>query len=227
MTKPEFVMFDCDGVLVDSEYLAAQINAELLTAAGYPIAAEDLSERYAGFIFTDVLKDIEREAALPLSARILDKSATLFLERVKTDLVATDGIRKAVEALTLPYCLCSNSESQTIKTMLTTVGLYTLFEGRIFSAPEVGSKRGKPAPDVFLYAAEQNKVDPARVIVVEDSVPGVTAAKAAGMRVIGYTGARHSYAGHADTLTDAGAETVIARHTDLAATIAAMSEWHN
>lgn len=227
MTKPEFVMFDCDGVLVDSEYLAAQINAELLTEAGYPIEAKELSERYAGFIFADALKAIEKEADIPLSASILDKSAALFLERLKTDLVATEGIRKAVESLTLPYCLCSNSGSDNIKAMLTTVGLYDLFRDKIFSAPEVGSKRGKPAPDVFLYAAEHNHVDPARVIVVEDSVTGITAAKAAGMRVIGYTGARHSYFGHADALTDTGAETVITRHADLAATIAAMSEWRD
>jgi len=225
MSKPELVIFDCDGVLVDSEYLAAQINAELLTERGYAITAEELAERYAGLILTDTLKAIEQEADMPISASLIDISGDLFMERIKTDLIPIDGVRQNIERLQLPYCICSNSTSASIKTMLTLTDLYDLFEGRIYSAPEVGTMRSKPAPDVFLYAAEQYRVDPARVVVLEDSVHGATAAKNAGMRVVGFTGASHAWPGLADALMEAGAETTISRHTDLPAVVEAMGYW--
>jgi beta-phosphoglucomutase-like phosphatase (HAD superfamily) len=100
-----------------------------------------------------------------------------------------------------------------------------LFEGLIFSGLEIPSKRTKPAPDVFLYAAEKLKAAPKHTFVIEDSVHGVAGAKAAGMRVIGFTGAAHSYPGHADRLTEAGAETVIRRWVEVPAVLAALSEW--
>lgn len=109
--------------------------------------------------------------------------------------------------------------------MLQRVGLYELFAPNIFSAKEVGTKKTKPAPDVFLYAAKQFGVDPKDVIVIEDSAHGIQGARAAGMRVIGFTGGAHTYPGHADKLTDAGAETVIHRHKDLPSVIEALSVW--
>lgn len=227
MPKPELVIFDCDGVLVDSEHLSAQINAELLEAAGIPITAAQLSERYAGLILTDTLQAIEQETDTPVSASLIDQSATLFLERITTDLIPIDGVRQSVERLRLPYCICSNSTSESIKMMLSLTGLYDLFEGRIFSAPEVGTRRSKPAPDVYLYAAEQHHLDPSRVVVLEDSVHGVSAARAAGMRVIGFTGASHVWTGLSDALMEAGAETTISRHADLPAVVDAMGRWHD
>jgi len=225
MPKPELVIFDCDGVLVDSEYLSAQINAELLTATGYPITAEELAERYAGLILADTLKAIEKEADIPLSASLIDQSGELFMERIKTDLTAIDGIRQSIGRLHLPYCICSNSTCESIKTMLTLTGLYDLFEGRIFSAPEVGTRRSKPAPDAYLYVADHYHTRPASVVVLEDSVHGAMAAKAAGMRVIGFTGASHAWPGLADKLMEAGAETTISRHGDLPAVVEAMGIW--
>ena len=100
-----------------------------------------------------------------------------------------------------------------------------LFEGLIFSSLETPSRKPKPAPDVFLYAAEKMRANPRNTFVIEDSVHGVTGVRAAGMRVIGFTGASHSYPGHADALTEAGAETVIRRWTDFGGVLDALSDW--
>lgn len=227
MPQIDLVIFDCDGVLVDSEYLAAQIESELLAIEGYEITPEELSERYAGLIFLDILKEIEKQSDVPLSVSLIEKVPELFKKRMKDELLGIDGAREAVEAVAklYPYCICSNSKGQDIKHMLTIVGLYDLFENKIFSAPEVGTGKVKPAPDVYLYAADKMHAKPENTIVIEDSVHGVRGAVKAGMRVVGFTGGSHAYRGLADVLTEAGAETVIAHHTDLPAVLKAMSEW--
>ena len=109
--------------------------------------------------------------------------------------------------------------------MLEKTRLLPYFAGRIFSSLETPTGKPKPAPDVFLHAAKTLGADPRNTFVIEDSVHGIAGAKAAGMRVIGFTGAAHSYAGHADALTEAGAETVIRRWADFPAVVAALSEW--
>jgi beta-phosphoglucomutase-like phosphatase (HAD superfamily) len=124
-----------------------------------------------------------------------------------------------------PKCICSNSSPERLDAMLTRTGLLPLFGSNVFSARALASHRPKPAPDIFLHAAEVMKAEPARCFVIEDSAHGVHGAKAAGMRVIGFTGASHSWPGHADALTEAGAETVIRRWAELHPVIAALSEW--
>ncbi len=225
MAAPSLIIFDCDGVLVDSEILAAEVESTLLTEAGFPIAADEMAERYAGLPWKDILIAVERDAGIPISASLLEKSERLLDEKLKNEVQAVEDIVEVVSALKLPKCICSNSTGERLEMMLTRVGLYELFAPHIFSAPEVGTGRTKPAPDVYLHAAKEFGVDPASVIVVEDSAHGVHAARAAGMRVIGFTGGAHSYPGHADKLTDAGAETVIRRHRDLASVIEALSIW--
>ena len=130
-----------------------------------------------------------------------------------------------LDALDDPRCICSNSRSERLEVSLGKVGLWDRFRPYVFSAQEVGTKRGKPAPDVFLHAAEEFETDPADAIVIEDSVTGVTGAVAAGMRVIGFTGASHSWPGHGETLMDAGAVTVVRRLADVPATLEALREW--
>lgn len=225
MAAPSLIIFDCDGVLVDSEIIAAEVESTLLTEAGYAIEAEVLAERFAGLTWQDILLSVEREAGIPLSASLLDKSEQVLDERLKNEVQSVEDIVEVVSALKLPKCICSNSSSARLEMMLKRVGLYELFAPHIFSAKEVGSKKTKPAPDVFLHAAQQFGVDPQDVIVIEDSVHGIHGARAAGMRVIGFTGGAHTYPGHADKLTDAGAETVIHRHKDLASVIEALSIW--
>lgn len=227
MSKLDLLIFDCDGVLVDSEYLSILICSELITEAGYPITAEEMSERYSGLILIDILKDIEKTSGVPFSAQIIDQAEDIFKKRIETELLGIDGVREAVAKIDLPYCICSNSVSENIEKMLKVVGLYDLFEGRIFSAREVGSKQQKPAPDVYLYAAKTLGFAPARTAVLEDSIHGVHGACSAGMRVIGFTGGGHSYPSHADALTEAGAETVISRMDMLPTTLKAMEDWQD
>ena len=225
MSGFDLIIFDCDGVLVDSEIIAAQVEAKLLTEAGYPIETEEMAERFAGMSWKDILLFVEREANIPLQASLLSESEKLLDDRLARSVKGIDGVAQAVTRINLPRCICSNSSPHRLKAMLTRAGTYKLFAPHIFSARETKDKKSKPAPDVFLHAAEALNVDPARAIVIEDSVHGIEGARAAGMRVIGFTGATHTYPSHADKLTEAGAETVINRFVDLPPTVEALSEW--
>lgn len=225
MTEPDLVIFDCDGVLVDSEVIAAQVEAELITAAGYAISAEELSELYSGLTFKDILLSIEAKSKVPFKAALIDQVESLIDERLASDVQAIEGAAEAVAGVVAPRCICSNSTQERLALMLSRTGLKNLFEGRIFSAFDTPSRKPKPASDVFLFAAEAMRARPEATFVIEDSIHGVHGARAAGMRVIGFTGAAHSYAGHADALTEAGAETVIRRWADLKSVLAALAEW--
>ncbi|MER9301438.1 HAD family hydrolase [Mesorhizobium sp. M0293] len=225
MPQPDLVIFDCDGVLVDSEIIAARVEAELLTLAGYEISAEELAETYAGLTFKDIMMRVEEKSSIPFQVSLIDRAEELVDRKLRSDVRAIDGVREAVAAVTAPRCVCSNSRSERIEFMLEKVHLLPFFAGRIFSGLEIPTKKTKPAPDVFLFAAEKLNANPANTFVIEDSVHGVHGARAAGMRVIGFTGAAHSYPGHADALTEAGAETVIRRWAELKSVIAALSEW--
>ncbi|RWE36315.1 HAD family phosphatase [Mesorhizobium sp.] len=225
MPQPDLVIFDCDGVLVDSEIIAARVEAELLTSAGYEISAEEISETYAGLTFKDILMRVEEKSRIPFQASLIDRAEELVDRKLRSDVRIIDGAREAVAAVTAPRAVCSNSRTERIEFMLEKVRLLPFFAGRIFSGLDIPSKKTKPAPDVFLFAAEKLGADPKNTFVIEDSVHGITGARAAGMRVIGFTGAGHSYPGHADALTEAGAETVIRRWAELNSTIAALAEW--
>lgn len=225
MLAPDLVIFDCDGVLVDSEIVAARVEAELLRHAGHEITPEELSERYSGLTFRDILMSIEKEAQMLFQASLLEHAETKVDERLRKEVKAIPGVAQAVAALKVKKCVCSNSSDERIAAMLQKTGLAPLFEGVIFSSLETPTKKPKPAPDVFLYAAEKMNAAPARTFVIEDSGHGIAGARAAGMRVIGFTGASHSHPSHADMLMEAGAETTINRMADLNAVISALSEW--
>lgn len=225
MSGFDLILFDCDGVLVDSEIIAAQVESRLLTEAGYPISVEEMGERFAGMTWKNILLSIEKEADIPLSASLLDKSEKLLDARLQRDVKIIDGVKFALARLTTQRCICSNSSSARLDMMLTKVGLKPYFAPHIYSAKDLGPDRVKPKPDIFLHGAQQFGVDPSRCLVVEDSTHGVQAARAAGMRIVGFTGASHTYPSHADRLTDAGAETVISRMQDLPAVVAALGEW--
>jgi HAD superfamily hydrolase (TIGR01509 family) len=221
----DLIIFDCDGVLVDSEIIAADVESKLLTEAGYPISIEEMGERFAGMTWQNILFQVEREASIPISASLLDKSEKLLDMRLEQDVQAIAGVEAALSRLKLKRCICSNSSTARLDMMLGKVGLKRLFAPHIFSAKDLGADRVKPKPDIFLHGAEQMGVSIEHVVVVEDSVHGIHAARAAGMRVIGFTGASHTYPSHADKLTDAGAETVISRMNDLPGVVAALAEW--
>ena len=221
----DLIIFDCDGVLVDSEIIAADVESTLLTQAGYPISIEEMGERFAGMTWQNILLQVEREASIPISASLLDKSEKLLDMRLEKEVQAIAGVEAALARLDLKRCICSNSSSARLDMMLGKVGLGRLFAPNIFSAKDLGADRVKPKPDIFLHGAKQMGVPTNRAVVVEDSVHGVHAARAAGMRVIGFTGASHTYPAHADKLTEAGAETVISRMIDLPGVVAALAEW--
>ncbi len=225
MSGFDLIIFDCDGVLVDSEIIAAKVESKLLEEAGFPVSVEEITERFAGMSWKNILMQIEKDAEVPLSASLIDRAEKLVDQRLAREVKMIEGVKFALARLTQPRCICSNSTSSRLEVMLTKVGLKPYFEPHIYSSKDLGPDCEKPKPDVFLHAAKEMNVDPSSVIVIEDSVHGVEGARAAGMRVIGFTGAAHSYPAHADKLTEAGAETVISRMVDLPATIAALEAW--
>ena len=226
MKQPALVIFDFDGTLVDSEIIAARVEADLLTRAGFPITGGELAERYAGLTFKDIMLRIEEEANIPLQASLIGEAETLVDRHLRSEVRVIEGARTAVSAVQTQKCICSNSRTERIRFMMEKTGLDPFFRKQdVFSSLDTPSGKPKPAPDVFLHAAKHYDADPAGTFVIEDSVHGVHGAKAAGMRVIGFTGASHSYPGHADMLTDAGAETVIHRWSDFRSVVAALSEW--
>lgn len=225
MQQPDLVIFDCDGVLADSEIIAARVEAELLGAAGYEITPEELARTYSGLTFRDILLRIEQEAQRLFQASLIEEAERLVDERLAREVRAIDGAREAVMWVRGKRCICSNSGTARLESTLRRTGLLPFFQGAVFSAADMPSGRPKPAPDVFLHAAQTMGADPRETFVIEDSVHGVTGARAAGMRVIGFTGASHTHPGHADLLTEAGAETVIRRWKDFPAVVGALSEW--
>lgn len=225
MPAPDLVIFDCDGVLVDSEIVAARVEAELLRKTGHDISAEELAERYAGLTFRDILLTIERETQILFQASLIETAETRINERLRKEVKAIDGAAQAVASIGYRKCICSNSSTTRIESMLTRARLLPLFKGVIYSSEDTPTTKPKPAPDVFLFAAEKMEADPRNTLVIEDSVHGIAGARAAGMRVIGFTGASHTHLRHADMLMEAGAETTVNRMSDLKSTIEALAEW--
>jgi len=217
------LIFDCDGVLVDSEPLACRIDAEYLTELGYPFTAEEIVLRFVGVSLKDMAARIEAEHGRRLPTDFGARLTRRILDRFETELQPVRGVRDAVLALPHRRCVASSSTPDRIALSLRAAGLADLF-GDLFSAVEV--KRGKPAPDLFLHAAARMGAAPEECVVIEDSAFGVQAARAAGMRVIGFTGGSHTYPTHADRLTDAGAETVISRMVELPQMVEALKSFN-
>ena len=226
MSGFDLVLFDCDGVLVDSEIIAAEVESKLLRDSGFDITPEDMCIRFAGMDWKSILLTIEQEADIPVSAQLIDKSEKLLDAALARRVKMIDGMRYALSKITEQRCICSNSSSHRLDLMLTKVGLKPYFEGHIYSAKDLGPDRTKPRPDIYLHGAAQFGVDPSRCLVIEDSVHGVHAARAADMRVIGFTGGSHTYPNHADRLIDSGAETVISRMIELPQMVEALKSFN-
>ncbi len=183
------VLFDCDGVLVDSERLVIDIDVAAVTAAGWPMTREQAIEAFVGRSNADVVAMIEAQLGHPLPPD-WDAAWAADYRRVFDELLEpVPGVRAAVEQVVARgrrTCVASSGGHDKMRRTLARTGLAELFEGRIFSATEV--ERGKPAPDLFLHAASRMQVHPGRCVVVEDSRYGVAAARSAGMRVVGFAG---------------------------------------
>jgi HAD superfamily hydrolase (TIGR01509 family) len=181
----DLVIFDCDGVLVDSERLAVRVESRLITELGWPLSEADVLERFVGRTDAYMLAEIERTLGRPVP-----EWQTRFQEQLHAafhaELTTVAGIESALDALDMSTCVASSGTHDKLALTLGLTGLLPRFAGRIFSADDV--RNGKPAPDLFLHAADRCGVDPTRCVVVEDSRSGVAAARAAGMRCLGYAG---------------------------------------
>ena len=206
------VIFDCDGVLVDSEVLSCRIDAEFLTEIGVPYTAEEIARQFLGVSLKTMISRIEADRNCKLPDDFGDRLNRRLFTSFETDLKPIEGVREAILSLPYPRCVASSSLPERIALSLRVTGLSDLFD-HIFSASEV--PRGKPAPDLFLHAAERMGTSPESCLVIEDSAAGVQAALAAGMRVIGFAGGSHCGPEHAEKLRQAGAHTVIKRMAHL------------
>lgn len=185
--KPvELVIFDCDGVLVDSERIAARVQVALGAELGWPLTEAEVIERFIGRSAVSIREQVAERLGPRTAALWWDRFEERHREAVDRGLSPVEGLPEALDAIALPTCVASSGSHEGMRHTLGRTGLYERFAGRIHSATEVA--RGKPAPDLFLYAAQRMGVDPAACAVVEDSRPGVQAARAAGMRAFGYAG---------------------------------------
>jgi HAD superfamily hydrolase (TIGR01509 family) len=199
----DLIIFDCDGVLVDSEVISCRAHAATLTRHGYPITADQVLDRFLGVSDQEARMIVEAELGRSLPDDFEAQMKQAALQRYADDLRLFPYVGEAIAAINVPKCVASSGTPEKIRHGLTCAGLYGLLAPHIFSASQV--KRGKPAPDLFLFAAGQMKASPARCVVIEDSIPGVTGALAAGMTVLGFHGGSHCRPGYADTLRAAGA----------------------
>jgi HAD superfamily hydrolase (TIGR01509 family) len=217
-------IFDCDGVLIDSEIISAEVNAEFFRELGFEISTGEVNERFVGMtgpqIMAVVEEEIGRAAPEDFETRV-EAEIDRRLARVKP----VAGVHDLLDVLDGPRCICSNSSSARLRISLEATGLWDRFKPYVYSAADVREGRGKPHPDVFLHAAEAFGIDPATVVVIEDSTPGVAAAAAAGMRVVGFVGGAHTWRGHGERLMDAGAETIIRRLSEVPAVVEALRGW--
>jgi HAD superfamily hydrolase (TIGR01509 family) len=187
MTRPiELVIFDCDGVLVDSERLAVRVDVRVLAELGWALSEQEVIERFVGRSHEFMVTEIEAHLGRRLAGDWEDAFQHLYREAFAAELTPVDGVVEALDQIALPTCVASSGSHEKMRYTLGLAGLYDRFAGRIFSASEVA--RGKPAPDLFLYAAGRMGVDPATCAVVEDSRYGVEAARAAGMLALGFAG---------------------------------------
>ncbi|UKY48159.1 HAD family hydrolase [Streptomyces inhibens] len=182
----ELVIFDCDGVLVDSERICVKVDAMIMADLGCMFTEEEIIEKFVGSSTEVYTAAVEEQLGRRLEKDWLQQYEHLYQAAFEAELTAVDGVVEALNDLTTPVCVASNTHHAGIRRNLEIAALNDHFEGRIFSAADV--PRGKPAPDLFLRAARSMGVAPGRCAVIEDSTYGVQAARAAGMRAFGYCG---------------------------------------
>lgn len=208
MSAFELVIFDCDGVLVDSERITNRVFCAMLDELGLSVSLDDMFERFVGLSMPQCLELITRLLGRPPPEDFVPTLRRRQAEALREQVTPVSGIEDVLASLGVPFCVASSSVREKIDLMLGVTGLLPHFEGRIFTVAEV--ERPKPAPDVFLHAAHGLGADPAACAVVEDTPVGVRAGIAAGMKVFGFA---------ADTpahrLREAGAHAVFSRMGDL------------
>ncbi|MBI3896916.1 MAG: HAD family phosphatase [Gammaproteobacteria bacterium] len=183
--KFALVIFDCDGVLVDSERITNQVFAHMLNELGIPVTLDDMFERFVGRSMNQCLELITELLGNTPPADFVENYRRRTSEALATLLMPVAGIEAALNTIKLPCCVASSGDHEKMRTTLGITKLLPRFDGKLFSVTEVA--RGKPAPDVFLYAAGKYNVKPSACVVIEDTPTGVSAGIAAGMTVYGYS----------------------------------------
>lgn len=199
-----FIIFDCDGVLVDSELISSRELASFLSDLGRPTSAEECRENFTGLSLKSVSDMVREDWGVTLPEDFITALRTRDQAAFDRDLKAIPGIHEALDILDnrgLRYCVASSGSPEKIQHSLMLTNLTDRFGDHVFSATNVA--HGKPAPDLFLWAAQTMGAAPADCVVIEDSPAGVQAAKAAGMRVLGFTGGAHCGEGYAQKLKNA------------------------
>lgn len=213
------MIFDCDGVLVDSEILSHELLAAMLTELGHSMTTVDAIQKFAGRSLIDVLALVEGMLGRKVPDEVGERYGRRLLDRLRRDLKPIDGVKAAIASLPYPRCVASSSSLERIRLSLEVTGLAPLFNGNIFSATQVA--HGKPAPDLYLFAARTIGIAPSHCVLVEDSPLGVSAGAAAGMMVLGFAGGAHHAASKlAQSLSAAGARRVFFSMRELSAAIA-------
>ena len=219
MQWPDLVIFDCDGVLVDSESIALGQVRQALGKAGLTLTHAEAVDRFLGLSLDSIMRKAEAELSGALPGAFRDDLSRDILARFAVELKGIEGVRQAVGALSCKVCVASSSALDRIRLSLSVAGYDALFEPHIFSATM--ASRGKPHPDLFLHAARAMGTPPERCLVIEDSAPGVTAAVSAGMPVFGFVGGSHfSGLGQAERLRGLGAALIFDDMRQLPALIA-------
>ncbi len=214
------IIFDCDGVLIDSERIACRVDARELTALGIPMTPEALAHRFSGVSYRDMIAALETETGMRLPDDYAARSHALVLAACATEgaALAMPGIHELLGGFAdRKLCVASSSSPDWLRRTLGQTGLWQRFAPHVYSAVTVA--RGKPAPDLFLLAAARVGAAPADCLVIEDSVVGVQAAKAAGMTVFGFCGGGHCQPGHDRRLLAEGAASVFEHMDELAAAL--------
>ncbi len=186
MPSVDLVIFDCDGVLIDSERLGVKVDAMALRELGWPLSEEEVVARFMGRSNRENRATVEAHLGRKVPEDWAEQVEERYRQVFAAELTPVEGVLEALQRITLPTCVASSGTHEHLCYTLGLTGLYERFAGRIFSADDVGV--GKPAPDLFLYASEQMGATPERCVVVEDSRPGVEAARAAGMRALAFAG---------------------------------------
>jgi HAD superfamily hydrolase (TIGR01509 family) len=208
----DLVIFDCDGVLVDSEIISAQMLISELSTQGVSIDLDYVARHFLGRSYPTVMAQIRRDFALDLPPSFEDSYRTRLLAAFEQHLQVMPGVADVLRKLALPFCVATSSSPRRVQQSLAMTGLWDLAKGRIFTASEV--VHGKPAPDLFLHAANKMGVVAMHCLVIEDSLTGIRAARAAGMEVWRFTGGSHLGADAAPEPADARPDVRFANFAD-------------
>lgn len=200
-TPVALVIFDCDGVLIDSEPIANRVLAEQLAAVGLPMSVDEVMAEFVGRTRDGCLEHAARKLGRALAPDFAARWDEALFDALASEVKAIDGVAELLQRLRVPWCVASNGTPHRMRMSLEAAGLLPLVEGRLFTASEVA--RPKPAPDLFLHAAKKMGAQPAQCAVIEDTPTGVRAGTAAGMRVLAYAAAPHA---QRDVLEREGAE---------------------